>query len=403
MTSVEEAESLILKNLPSPTSEQVDLKQALGRTLHEVLHADRALPPFDRSTMDGIAIDSASYHNSTHSFPITGVAAAGQAAINLNDSSTCVEIMTGAPLPIGADCVVRIEDVEIKDGIAHVIDGLPLTAGYAVHPEGSDCKKGQILLSPGVTLSGKELAIAASIGKTVLTVSRQPRIAIVATGNELIEVDQTPAPHQIRRSNDTALSSAIKSAGYPNVTTHHLPDDREIIETKIADILKSCDVLIIAGGISKGKFDFLPKALEHNKAKEIFQWVSQRPGKPLYFGTCQQEERSVPIFALPGNPVSAFTCLHRYALPALATMTGRNPTLPEFAQLTGDFRFKAPLTFFLPVSIETDPTGTRLATPAPFNTSGDFASVAKTHGFLELPKDLQTFPTGQAYRFFPWH
>lgn len=352
--------------------------------------------------MDGVAIDSSSYLDGQRSFTVSAVAAAGEPQAILPNSKSCVEIMTGAALPQGADCVIRIEDLALNNHVATIFDNLEITSGLAVHREGTDCRTRQPLLSPGTTLTAKELAVIASIGKTQLTVSSIPKIAIVATGNELVEVSQIPERHQIRRSNDTALAAALSSSGHGNVEAHHLPDDKDIVQTRISSILDSCDVLIVAGGVSKGKFDYLPEALESNKANKIFQWVSQRPGKPFWFGNCPKEDRSIPIFALPGNPVSCFSCLHRFAIPALDTIAGRTPRKPQFAQLAADFTFKPPLTHYLPVNIECSPGGQLIATPAPSNTSGDFASVAHTDGFLELPKNSPYFPTGTACRYFPW-
>lgn len=402
MISVEEAEKLIFENLDSTPTESIPFSKAIGRTLREPLLADRALPPFNRSTLDGIAIASTALSQGSRSFPISGTAAAGAPQQVLDDPKSCIEIMTGAPLPKGADIVVRIEDVRIENGTANLADDLKLETGDGIHPMGSDCTQGQTLLEPGVSLHAKELAIAASIGKTHLLVSKLPDIKIVSTGDELVDIDRVPEPHQIRRSNDSTLASALVSSGFPNVSTHHLPDEKTTVENETAQLLKTSDVLVIAGGISKGKFDYLPNALKANGVEEVFQWVSQRPGKPLWFGIYRRDGRRIPIFALPGNPVSCFTCLRRYVIPALKKMADAKPDTPNFATLESPISFKAPLSFLLPVRIEVDETGTQWASPLPFNTSGDFISVAQTSGFLQLCKDRIDFPAGSAHRYFPW-
>lgn len=402
MISVPEAEKLISQNLDICPTESTPFASALGRTLREPLTADRELPPFNRATLDGIAIASSQLESGRQSFSVAGIATAGAAQQTLSDPTTCLEIMTGAPLPTGADIVVRIEDLQIENGTATLAPNLSLKSGLGVHPQGSDCQKGQTLLQPGCLLTAKELAIAASIGKTELLVSTSPSIAVISTGDELVSIATTPEPHQIRRSNDSTLAAALISSGFTHTQTHHLPDLRETVETEIEKLLNTADVLVIAGGISKGKFDYLPNALKKNGVEEIFQWVSQRPGKPFWFGIYKRNGRRIPIFALPGNPVSCFTCLHRYTLPALRKMSGLADPKPNIAKLKEAISFKAPLSFFLPVSIEVDENGTQWASPLPFNTSGDFISVAQTNGFIQLPKDQINFEAGTKHPFFPW-
>ncbi|MCH6258254.1 molybdopterin molybdotransferase MoeA [Puniceicoccaceae bacterium K14] len=402
MISVEEAEKLISDNLDSLPTETLLLEQSLGRTLREPLLADRELPPFNRATLDGIAIDSSAFSLGKHSFPIVGIAAAGTAPKTLHDSNTCFEIMTGAPLPGGTDAVIRVEDISIQDGTATVSTTTEVKPGLGVHPAGSDCRQGQILLKPGRTITAKETAIAASIGKTKVVVSKLPTINIVSTGNELVEISDTPLPHQIRRSNDSTLAAALISSGFSNTSKHHLPDDKAIVENSVATLLQNSDVLVIAGGISKGKYDYLPNALKENGAEMVFQWVSQRPGKPLWFGIYERGGKRIPIFALPGNPVSSFTCLHRYVIPALAKMAQTHEAPQTHIKLKQSYSFKALLSLFLPVSVATDNDGTLWATPLPFNTSGDFISVAQTSGFIQLPKDQVDFEVGSVHRYFPW-
>ena len=255
------------------------------------------------------------------------------------------------------------------------------------------------MLRSGTRLTGREIAIAASCGHGVLTVSQLPKIAVVSTGDELVEVEAAVAPHQIRRSNDYALRVALISAGYPNVSRFHLRDIRHEIEHLLWHIVAEFDVVVIAGGISKGRFDYLPAELDRQGVKKIFQGVAQRPGKPLWFGV---SARKTPVFALPGNPVSAYTCLHRYVLPALAHASGLAPAVPRRVALAEPVTFKPKLTYFLPVRLASGPHAELLAFPDPSNTSGDFAGLLGTEGFVELPADPSEFPAGSLASFWPW-
>lgn len=402
MISVQEAQQKITEQVERLPSELVDIEKANGRVLAEELQSDRDLPPFNRSTFDGIALSYSAVSRGQREFRITGIGYAGSPKTALADEEACVEIMTGAPVPDQASCVVKVEDIQISNGIAILNDGIEISKGFGVHPAGSDCRIRETLLEPGCRLSAKELSIAASIGKAQLLVSRRPRISIITTGDELVEISATPLPHQIRRSNDLALQLALESAGYPDLSRHHLLDDPQQTESVVSTLIQTSDVLILAGGVSKGKKDFLPDALEKAGVKKAFQWVRQRPGKPMWFGTCESDGKKTLVFALPGNPVSCFTCLHRYALPALAIQSGQSPEPPQFAKLREPFTFAPQLTLFLPVSANCDETGQLWAEPLPFNTSGDYISVARTQGFIELPHSESNFEKGSSYPFIPW-
>jgi molybdopterin molybdotransferase len=230
-------------------------------------------------------------------------------------------------------------------------------------------------------------------------VSQLPKIAVVATGDELVEVDANVAAHQIRRSNDYALRAALVLAGYPNVDRFHLRDVRHEIQHLVWHIVAEYDVVVITGGVSKGKFDFLPAELDRQGVKKILQGVAQKPGKPLWVGLTA---RGTPVFALPGNPVSAYTCLHRYVLPALAHASGIPAAAPSLVALAAPFTFKPRLACLLPVKLSSASGGELLATPEPSNTSGDFAGLLGTDGFVELPAETTYFPEGTPAPFRPW-
>jgi len=400
--TVREAEKTILQTIGLLGTERVDLEDALGRCLREPVLSDRPLPPFDRSTMDGVALSSCAYQMGRRRFKIEGCAPAGAPRQTLSEIEGCMEIMTGAPLPEKADCIVPLECYSVESGVAHLQDKLKLEPLEKVHPKGSDSPKGAALLEAGLVLSAKEIAVAASVGKTRLLASKQPRIAIVSTGDELVPIDQAPQPHQIRRSNDLAIATALASSGYPTYDRIHLADSPEQIRSTLGELLSRCDCIILAGGVSKGKHDYVPEILVKLGVAVRYQWVSQRPGKPMWYGQYMRDQIQFPVFALPGNPASCLSCLTRYVIPGLRAWTGQTQAKRLYAKLRHDLSFKPPLTLFLPATLEPQASGELWARPALLNSSGDFVTVSKTDGFLELPKSASIFREGEAFSYFPW-
>jgi len=391
---------LILQNQTIFPAEDCALAQAHGRVLRADIRADRDLPPFNRVTMDGYALRSSAVAAGIRTFRITAVQAAGMIPAKLNaEQNACVEIMTGAMLPEGADCVVPYEETsKLNDTMTLNLD-YQVAAGQSVHAKGSDFTAGELIVAKGCKLTAREIAVAASCGCVTLQVSRLPKIAVVGTGDELVEVDAVVAPHQVRRSNDYALRAALIAAGYPVVERFHLHDMRHEIEHQVWHILAEFDVVLLTGGVSKGKFDYLPEVLETLGVKKVFHGVAQRPGKPFWFGL---GPRLVSVCALPGNPVSAYTCLHRYVLPALAHASRLPGVGPRPIRLAESFTFKAPLACLLPVKLEVDEQGNQTVLPRPTNTSGDFASLVGTDGFVELPAEQSAFPAGTIANFWSW-
>ena len=293
MLTPAEAEKSILERMTPFPREDCPLAAAHGRILRVEVRADREFPPFDRVTMDGYAVRAAAVAAGAKVFHIEQVQAAGMRAFQLGEApNACIEVMTGAVLPEGSDCIVPYEATQ-RDGatMTLVAEAERLTAGHAVHRRGSDHGAGAVMIPAGTRLTGREIAVAAACGCGVLTVSRSPRIAVVATGDELVEVATPVAAHQLRRSNDYALRAALALAGHPNVERFHLRDVRDEIADQIRHIVTDYDVVVIAGGVSKGKFDFLPAELDRQGVKKVFHGVAQRPGKPLWFG---QSARGTP-------------------------------------------------------------------------------------------------------------
>jgi molybdopterin molybdotransferase len=395
MLTVAEAEKIILGQAFAPSPEPVELSQALGRILAEDLRADRDFPPFDRVTMDGIAIRHECFAQGQRRFSIQGVQAAGRPRLRLPDPGACLEVMTGAMLPDGTDTVIRYEDLRLEDGAA-TVRCETVTPGQNLHRQGTDRSRGDLLLSKGRRIGPAEIATAATVGKTRLSVALLPRTAVVSTGDELVDVGEEPLPHQIRSSNAYALHALLAGQFRLESRRFHFADDRETIRQGLETILGGFELVVLTGAVSAGKFDFVPAVLAELGVQELFHKVSQRPGKPLWFG---RMPGGAVVFALPGNPVSAFMCACRYLSPFLRQSLGELPAPAEMAVLAGPVSFRPDLTWFLPCRVASAPDGRLTAHPAPGHGSGDLANLNEADGFLELPLERDVFPEGEAFLF----
>ena len=378
MISVKDASQLFKKNL-----------NLISKVTGIDILADRDYPPIDRVMMDGIAVKFSDFEKGQREFKILGIQPAGSAAARLSLNDHCFEVMTGAPVPLGSDLVIPYEHLEIKNQIAVITKDLPRSLMENIHLKGSDCKKGDVVLSKGASLNGPHLGIASSMGVEWKETS-SPKIMIISTGDELVEVHETPLEHQIRRSNAHALKRSLELNGFNNVTLAHLNDDPMAVADHYKKYAPEFDLMIYSGGVSKGKFDYLPNVWTDMGVKKHFHEVSQRPGKPLWFGT--DEKLSTTVIGLPGNPVSSLVCLHRYVIP------GR----PVFARLTEEVIFKKDLTYFLPAKISFSDDGVLHASPLKIKNSGEFTALAGSDGFIELPAEKSIFAQGEAFAFWPW-
>jgi molybdopterin molybdotransferase len=254
-------------------------------------------------------------------------------------------------------------------------------------------------LKAGVRLGAPEVAIAASAGKARVQVGAQPAIVVLSTGNELIEPGEPILPHQIRRSNAYGIAAGLHRRGFQRVADDHVPDDREMLRERLRFHLDTHDVLVLSGGVSMGKLDFVPQVLEELGVRKIFHRIEQRPGKPLWFGV---RPGGATVFALPGNPVSTLVCLARYVIPAMFDVMGESSRPIERIALRDPARANETLTSFVPVRIESDDDGRAWAVPCPTNGSGDFATLAGTDGFVELPPSPGPCPKGFVTRLHRW-
>lgn len=391
MITVSEADQLLRQYVRGFGTEVVALDRAGGRILAQKIFADRPYPPFNRVAMDGIAIRHASWHTGTTRFRIASTQLAGEAPHALGDPASCIEIMTGAALPQGCDTVVRYEDFDLDSDTASIRSDVVVRAGQNIHTAGSDCSDGALVLDQGVTLGPTHIAALASVGAPEVVVSTSPRLAILATGNELVAVDGPVLPHQIRQSNGHAVYAALKQRGYQDIRLEHSPDDEDALRDRLRGLLDQADVVVVSGGVSDGKSDLVPKLLGELGINEVFHKVRLKPGKPFWFGTSADGQ---PVFGLPGNPVSALVCLYRFVLPSLTACEGASQRFREVASLTALPRRKNDFTHFLPVRREGN-----AAHPVPSNGSGDFLSLLQSDGFVEVAQDVSVM---DSVPFYSW-
>jgi len=397
MVTVGQAEKLMLAEAKDFGTEVIPFENALGGTLAEDIKADRDLPPFNRVTMDGIAVKYAAIEAGIQSFKIKVTQAAGDNPIDIDQPDECIEIMTGAALPVSVDTIVPYEYINIKDDVAS-ITATNVQKGQNLHLKGADKKQGDIVAAKQQLITPAIISVAASVGKTELLVKKPPRVVVISSGDELVNVNERPSPIQIRKSNSYTIKAVLHQYGL-DVDLLHIPDNAEITKEKLHHCVGNYDVILMTGGISMGKFDYIPKALDEIGVKTIFHKVSQRPGKPFYFG---RHDNGVLVFAFPGNPVATFMCLHRYFLPWLNASHGLTEEQAIYAILGHDFTFKPDLQYFLQVKLHFSNKGQIIAEAIEGNGSGDFANLADTDAFIELPKGRDEFKQGEVFRIWPF-
>jgi len=399
MTEVAAAERSIIAHMPKFPARHEPLAACVGRVLAEDVDAERDQPPFDRVTMDGIAIPYRDFAAGTRSFECVGTQAAGAAPLATAAPAQCVEVMTGTALPHGTDTVVPVERVQRQGADATIAADAAVGAGQFVHKRGSDHVAGTRVLRAGTLLRPPEIAVLAGAGRATALVADLPRVAVISTGDELVEAGKPVAPHQIRSTNDRAIEASLTQHRLGHVTRARLRDDADALAIAIDRLDTDLDVLVLSGGVSMGQFDFVPSVLAELGAKLVFHKVEQRPGRPMWFGL---SARGKPIFALPGNPVSTLVCTTRYLLPALRHAAGLAAPAPELVELTAAVDASPTMTLFVPVALSSSERGTLLAAPHTTNTSGDFVALAGTDGFVELAAKHGAYPPGTVARLFRW-
>jgi len=391
-------EAIDARLTPLP-AESRPLEQCIGQTLRQDVYAERDNPPFNRVCMDGIAIDSATFARGVRRYTIEASQPAGAPAVTLSDPGHAVEVMTGAILPRGTDCVIPLEEYDLTAGSVSLKAEVRGNAYRNVQRRGEDSQPGVPMLKAGMRLGGPEIGVAASAGLATLLVTRQPRLMVISTGDELIEPGKPIAEHQVRRSNAYAVVAELRGRGLQQIGNDHIADDERTLRERLTLHLAERDVLVVSGGISKGKFDLVPKVLKALGVEEVFHEVAQRPGAPMWFGVGRNGQL---VFGLPGNPVSTLICLVRYVVPAIAAAMGSPRTPLQPIPLAGPAKFYRMLTYFVPVAVQHDARGDPAAVPRPPNGPGDFLALAGTDGFVELPPRPEPFPEGFVASLYRW-
>ncbi len=393
-----EAAALILSEAnrlaPAPRTERLALPEAVGRVLAVPVSADRDHPPFDRSTRDGYAVQAAALTSGAW-LPVIGELRAGQPATAdpLPQAST-LAIMTGAPVPPGADAVVMLEHIERRDDAMRLAPppspAHSLRPGSNIVPTGAEARSGDVLVPAGIRLAAPHLAVLAAAGAATVEVTRRPRVAILATGDELVELTDSPLPHQIRNSNSYTLAAQVALAGGEPQRLPIARDDLASLDTRLEEALQ-CDLLLLSGGVSAGQYDLVEQALAARGARFHFTGVRIQPGKPAVFGELpahSARSMALPFFGLPGNPVSTMVTFLLFAAPLLRALAGEQQRAPRFAQATlAHDEAAAKITRFLPAHLAADwdhATVQRIA----WQGSGDLAATARSNCFVVLAPDI---------------
>src|SRR6202521_2630455 len=371
----------------------VSVWDALGLVLQQEVKADRPYPPFNRSTRDGYAVRAVEAA-AGKKLQCTGEINAGDTVAQTLAPGTCVQIMTGAAVPPGADAVVMIEYTKLESPDSagttpQVQFERDAQAGQNIVAKGSEAAAGQKILAHGTRLGYAELALAAQVGAVELKCAKKPRVAILSTGDEVVAVEETPGPFAIRNSNSVSLAAQVRLAGGEPVLLGNAADKIEVLREKIRCGLKE-DVLVLSGGVSMGKYDLVEAVLKEMGAEFYFDAVAIRPGKPAVFGRCGDTF----VFGLPGNPVSTMVTFELFVVPALDLLSGAEArALPLVqAQLGETLNEKPGLTHFLPARVEW--TGTTPVVKAlKWQGSGDVAAVANANCFLVVPADREKVQT----------
>ncbi len=381
--------------------ESVDLLAAAGRVLAEPVLADRDLPPFPRSTRDGYAVRSTDLSQLPTTLDVIGEIKAGanleQIPPNVGTGQT-VSIMTGAPVPAGADAVVMVEYTSLRGKQVEVTRSV--VPGENIVPRGAEAREGALLLDRGVGLNVADIALAASAGKSRLQVYKRPRIAVLTTGDEIVDIDAKPGPTQIRNSNSYSLAAQIWRAGGEPVLLPVAPDELQGLRHLIEEGLKS-DLLLMTGGVSMGRYDLVEQALSELQAEFFFTGAKIQPGRPVVFGQCSasgpaRERLATYFFGLPGNPVSTMVTFELFARLILEALSGKVPSKLIFPhlRLKKEIRIKPGLTRFLPavLSGEFEHSEVELVR---WQGSGDVAATARANCYAVIPPDREYIPAGE--------
>ena len=377
--------------LPTGTNEAISLLHAAGRVLAEPVAADRDIPPFPRSTRDGYAIRAADLATLPAKLKVVGEIKAGplQPPSTLNRDEA-FSIMTGAPVPPGADAVVMVEYTSQKGELVEIARSV--ASGENVVAQGAEAKRGSLLLDRGTHLNEAAIALAASVGRSRLEVFVRPRVAVLTTGDEIVPVDAEPGPTQIRNSNSYSLAVQIQQAGGAPVLLPISPDEPRRLRQLIEDGLQS-ELLIMTGGVSMGRYDLVEQVLSEMQAEFFFTGAKIQPGKPVVFGRVPTQQKY--FFGLPGNPVSTMVTFELFARPMLQALAGMSPSPLTFlhARLKSEIRVKPGLKRFLPAILSGQYEDAEVEL-VPWQGSGDVAAQARSNCYVVIPPNLEQIKVG---------
>lgn len=374
MISFQEALDQVQANKIVLVKETIKTEDALNRILAEDIFADRDYPPFDRAAMDGFAVNTEWYNAlDRKTMPNQGVLFAGKEYTKQVDKTRSLRIMTGAAVPEGLDAIIKVEDAQIDCDMVFLDGPSKMKSGLNIAQKGEDLKQGNLVLKKGTVLSPQNLQALATIGKVKVIVETKPKIALITTGDEVVDLGLIPNDFQIRNSNLWSIRATLENLGFSLTFQKHVEDDSDKIKTTINEALQSSDILILTGGVSMGEADFVPRCLEENGVSKVFHKVAIKPGKPIWFG---KSENKV-VFGLPGNPLSAFLDLHLFVL----TFFNAKPIKLIKSILVTEQK-ESPIDRWIPFYMEDGLVKTKN-----FNGSGDVTALINSDGFVLLEKN----------------
>ncbi len=408
MRTVAEALALIVSSVEPRPAQMTTLLESLGQTLAEDAVSDQDSPPFDKSLVDGYALSAGDDGTGTRSFFVVEEITAGKMPLHEIGPGTAARIMTGAPMPEGADAVVPIERTALDPVTERVtiLSEATLLPGTNVGCQGTSMQDGELVLRAGRRIRAQEIALLAELGRSWVSVHPRPTVSLLSTGDELVSIEETPGPAQIRNSNQVMLAAQVIALGATPVIEGIARDTLDDLRQRIGRGLQS-DILCLTGGVSAGKLDLVPQVLKELGVTEVFHKLQMRPGKPLWFGYLPPERTSdnLPrwIFGLPGNPVSSMVCFELFVRTAVRRILNLSPAepVPVLAELESDFQFSDPRPTYLPARLEAHGAGWRV-NPVDWKGSFDLKSTASSNALLVLPAGPNQLVRGALVEVIPF-
>jgi molybdopterin molybdotransferase len=393
MLSVAEAQAIVLQHARPLPPEAVAIVDALGLVLAEDIVSGLDVPPYDKAMMDGFAVRSVDLPQGRGVLTVIEEVVAGQTPQQQVGAGQATRIMTGAPIPGGADAVIKIERTTSVDGQRVQIDDEPPRAGTNIFHRGREMRKGDVVLSRGTALTPQDIGVLATVGRPQVQAIPRPVVTVLPTGDELVEADQAPGPGQIRNGNGPMIAAQCRRAG---VTPRYLGIARDRLDSLRALIAEGlrAPVLVLSGGVSAGKLDLVPGVLRELEVAAHFHKVEMKPGKPVFFGTRGQ----TLVFGLPGNPVSSLVCFELFVRPALRRLMGHAETGPRIvpAALAADFPYKTDRPTYYPARLKAGPQGWQVR-PAAWSGSADLRALSGTNALVLFPAGDQQHRAGTLF------